>query len=71
MTNERHHFLDGGYVVYATTTDGHKVVVAEALEKLDLLHLKDLLVMRSEQFDDNSRLTQYRQNGHRSGSGVI
>lgn len=48
------------YVVHATTINGRKTVVAESVEKVNLRHLKELLVMRSQDFDETTRLVQYR-----------
>lgn len=51
--------MNEGYRVWATRMNGIKVVVSESATKINLRAYKELLVMRSEEFDETSRLVQF------------
>ena len=60
MNKSQRLYPDAGYTVYATRINGQKVIVSESRAKVDLRAFKELLVMRSEEFDDTTRLTQFK-----------
>jgi hypothetical protein len=48
------------YEVWATRIDGLKVLVALSICRIDLRSYKQLLLMRSIEFDETTRLYQYQ-----------
>jgi hypothetical protein len=47
------------FEVWAIRGDGVKVLVRTSVERVDLRAFKELLIMRSTEFDEKSRLFQY------------
>ena len=66
------HIAGSRYIVYATRLDGRRVVVSESVTRVDLRRYKNLLVMRSIEFDETTRLYQFRneQNSAIRGCGL-